>query len=414
MSGQFAIGLDSRYLARSMTGISNYTFHVVRSVLERKLDLRFVACGDLDWEILDLARLERISAAHQSAASGQAPFSMGGIKRRIMGGGVNALSQLPLARAVYRQISQRQIARSVRSQSLDLFHAFNFRPPVDLGVPILPVIYDLSTFRHPEFHPPDRVRYLASVEGLVAAAPIVHTISEFSKREIMDVFSVSGEKIFVAPPAAAEVYVPKGQEATQREIAPFGLAYGNFFLTVGTLEPRKNIRTLIGAYARLSSAARAECPLVIAGGKGWGDLKLPRQVDALRSEGALRFLPGISNPQLRSLYEGARLLLMPSLYEGFGMPIVEALACGPPVAYSSRSAMEEIAAGLGRAAPAEDLDAWSEILRDALASREHLDPILRGLRISRARTFDWGRSAGLVLDAYRRLSPRSLDTEQGM
>jgi glycosyltransferase involved in cell wall biosynthesis len=408
MSRQFAVGLDSRYLARWITGISNYTFHIVRSVLERKLDLQFIACRDFDWQVLDLAGLERTSAAHQSTAAGQTLLSLKAAKRRIAEGSLKALWRLPAARVIYRQVSHRQIARSGRSQSLDLFHAFNFRPPVDLGVPVLPVIYDLSTFRHPEFHPVDRVRWLAPVEGLVADAPIVHTISEFSKREIMNVFGLSGEKIFVAPPAAAELYAPMGEEATQRDLAPLGLAYGNFFLTVGTLEPRKNIRTLISAYARLPAAARAQCPLVVAGGKGWGDLKLPRQVDALRSEGALRFLAGISNPQLRSLYEGARLLLMPSLYEGFGMPVVEALACGTPVAYSSRSAMEDVAAGLGRAAPAEDVDAWSEILRHALACSEHLDPILRGLRIERARTFDWSQSASQVIDAYRRLSPGSL------
>jgi len=411
MSRKFVVGFDSRYIARWITGISNYTFHIVRSVLERKLDLQFVACRDFDWQVLDLAGLERISAAHQSAAAGQTMSSLRAIKRQIMEDSVKVLWGLPPARAIYRQVSQRQIARFGRSQSLDLFHAFSFRPPVDLGVPVLPVIYDLSTFRHPEFHPVDRVRWLAPVEGLVARASIVQTISEFSKREIMSVFGTCAEKIFVAPPAAAELYAPKGQEATQRDLASFGLAYGKFFLTVGTLEPRKNIRTLISAYARLSPTARAQCPLVVAGGQGWGDLKLPRQVNALRSEGALRLLKGVSNLQLRSLYEGARLLLMPSLYEGFGMPVVEALACGTPVAYSSRSAMEEIAAGLGRAAPAEDVDAWGEILRDALEYSEHLDPILRGLRIDRARAFDWGQSAALVVDAYRRLSSGGLDTE---
>ena len=100
MSRKFVVGFDSRYIARWITGISNYTFHIVRSVLERKLDLQFVACRDFDWQVLDLAGLERISAAHQSAAAGQTVSSLRAIKRQIMEDSVKVLWGLPPARAI--------------------------------------------------------------------------------------------------------------------------------------------------------------------------------------------------------------------------------------------------------------------------------------------------------------------------
>ncbi len=216
-------------------------------------------------------------------------------------------------------------------------------------------------------------------------------------------WDVSADKIFVAPPAAAPLYRALGRDATARDLAPFGLQYGGFFLTVGTLEPRKNIRTLIAAYSRLSAAERQLCPLVVAGGKGWGDLNLPAQAEALRSDGTLRFLVSVSNPQLRSLYEGARLMLMPSLYEGFGMPVVEALACGSAVAHSASTSMDEISGNLGRRVTAEDVDGWTATLREVEPGGEHVDVELRNTRIERARQFNWHRSAELVNSAYRQL-----------
>jgi alpha-1,3-rhamnosyl/mannosyltransferase len=270
-------------------------------------------------------------------------------------------------------------------------------------VPTLPVIYDLSTFRHPEFHPRDRVEWLEPLRTFVADAPLVHTISEFSRREIADVFGYPWAQIVVAPPAASALFVPAGRETTQKALDALDLTYGSYFLAVGTHEPRKNLRTAILAYGQLELAARMRCPLVLAGGRGWGNLDLPAQTENLIREGSLRFVHGIADPQLRSLYEGARLLVSPSIYEGFGMPVVEALACGTPVAHSAETSMDEISGNVGRRVAALDVDGWSEAFRDALESGAHADPALREARITQARQFDWRHSTGLVIDAYRRI-----------
>lgn len=399
------IGLEAGMLCGPMTGIANYTFRLVRSILVQDAVFRYVRFGGLSWRDIDLALMRNTATAGEDA--GPIGSSSGGrLSGRVIHRGVQAaasLSQVRLARLLYKMVYRRSFAATVRLQHLDLFHAFNFRPPSDPGVPVLPVIYDLSTFRHPEFHPADRVQWLAPLGEIIARAPMVQTISEFSKREIISVFGTSADKIFVAPPAAASLYAPAGLETTQRDLAPFDLEYGNFFLTVGTLEPRKNVRTLIAAFAKLSPAERARFPLVIAGGKGWGELNLPEQAEMLRREGSLRFLDGVTNPQLRSLYEGARLLVMPSLYEGFGMPVVEALACGTAVAHSAETSMDEISGGLGTRVSAMDIEGWAEALRDAADGTDHTDLVSRAGRIEQARQFDWRQSAGMVVETYRAL-----------
>lgn len=398
------IGFESSILGRSMTGMANYTFNIVRCALELDPGLRFAGFRDLDWRKFDLADADEVSRAHdkqgEGAKSGTIPF--GSVRSRV----IDSVVRWPGSRAaaaMYRALRRGRFASSVPAQSLDLFHAFNFRPLADPGVPILPVIYDLSTFRHPEFHPRDRVEWLEPLRAFVARAPLVHTISDFSRREIADVFGYPAERIFVAPPAASALFVPLGVEKTQPALDVLDLKYGAYFLIVGTHEPRKNLRTAILAYERLSPAARRQCPLVLAGGKGWGNLDLPAQTESLVREGSVRFIHGVADPQLRNIYEGARLLLSPSLYEGFGMPVVEALACGTPVAHSADTSMDEISGGLGKRVAALDVEGWSDVLAGSLAGNDHTDPALREARIARARQFDWQHSAALVLDAYRRI-----------
>ncbi|MGM4892802.1 glycosyltransferase family 4 protein [Tardiphaga sp. 839_C3_N1_4] len=388
------VGIEMRVMAGPMTGIGNYSFHLIQALLKDEPRLHFSGFGLTSWLSLDAGELDRLSASKEAArASKPAAKGIG----RLRNLAVEKLRQSKLAPAIYRA----QFVRTVKRQSFDLFHAFNFLPFADPGVVTLPVVYDLSFVRYPHTHPRERLRRLERLPQFLEDAPLVQTISEFSRDEITSVFGCPKDKIIVAPPAASDIFRPLGPEIVQSQLAQMGIT-GDYFLAVGTLEPRKNLRTLIQAFGRLSKTERAAAPLLIVGGGGWGALELPPETEALRSEGSLRFLGTVSNAELRTLYEGALALMFPSIYEGFGMPVVEAMACGTRVVHSSGTSMDEISDGLAIKVGALDIDAWTAAFRALTDSSEATLDGSTALR-ARAAHFDWHRSAARIKDAYTTL-----------
>jgi glycosyltransferase involved in cell wall biosynthesis len=390
--------LEARLLSGAMTGVGNYCFHLLRALTANSRDLTYVGFGLRSWNRLDAGALKTIENEQEKRGTAAKP-SGGRLKRAIRlfeTTGRSRLARLGLAQSLYRS----RFSRTVNGQSLDLFHAFNYVPVANPGVVTLPVVYDLSFVRFPEFHPTDRLRVLERVPWWLERSPWVQTISQFSRNEIASVYGYDRDRIFVAPPAAASIFRPLGLEITRNDLVRFGVLPGRYLLTVGTLEPRKNLQTLVSAYARIPKAARDLAPLLIVGGAGWGELKLPTETPALVSEGNLRFLSSVNNPELRSLYEGAIALLYPSIYEGFGMPVVEAMACGTNVAHSADTSMDEITGGLAIRVAATDVDAWSDVINGLIAQSDAGSDAVHPRLIEQAATFDWGRSAALVREAY--------------
>jgi glycosyltransferase involved in cell wall biosynthesis len=379
-----------------MTGIGNYSFHLLKALISSHPELDYCGFGLARWSRFDAASLREVEERKSKGEIATGPTIQQILGARLL----RYASRSTTARLVYHALHAASFARTVRHQSLDLFHALSFVPPADPGVVTLPVVYDLSFVRYPATHPEERLKWLDRLPALIAKAPSIQTISEFSRNEIASVYGYPKDQIFVAPPAAAAIFRPLGAEETRRGLSSLDLLPGAYLLAVGTLEPRKNLSTLIAAYAQLSKTERSRIPLAIAGGKGWGNVNLPKQTSGLLQEGSLRFLGIVSDAQLRNLYEGAVALCFPSIYEGFGMPVVEAMSCGTNVIHSKETSMDEISADLGLALQATDVDSWTNALRNAIERAPDATAAERQKRVAHARTFDWATSAARVRDVY--------------
>lgn len=393
------IGVESDILHGPMTGIGNYCFHLLRRLLALE-ELDVWGFTGLSWQKLDPELFAALEIAHRKS---RAPTERLSSRARATAATRSMLQNTEIARQLYRTIRAQRFRRLAPNASLSLFHAFRYLPPAELTAPVLPVVYDLSFERYAYFHPADRRRQLSGLPEIISSAQLVQTISEFSKREIVSLYGYPPDKVFVAPPAPAEIFAPLGRVVTSSGLSSQSLQYKRYFLSVGTLEPRKNLRTLIKAYSNLPPSQRSRFPLVIVGNPGWGELALPPETDHLVQRTELRFLSQTPDPLLRHLYEGATALVFPSIYEGFGMPVVEALACGTRVAHSCDSAMDEVTQGMAIRVPALDVDGWTEALRYYMANPEETSFEAKE-RIARAQQFSWEASATSVRDAYRQIS----------
>jgi O-antigen biosynthesis alpha-1,2-mannosyltransferase len=197
----------------------------------------------------------------------------------------------------------------------DVLHCPTFRGPFRPAQPLVVTVHDLAVLRHPRWFNRWTSTYSrVAVPRVVRAAARVITVSEFTKGEVVSLLGVSGERVRVIPNAVEDAFTAEGPRAE-----------GDYALAVGTLEPRKNL-------ARIAEAVRGE--LRVVGVRGWGGVEPPANVV---------WLGDVPDDELAALYRGARCLVYASLYEGFGIPVAEALACGCPIVTSRGSAMEEIA-----------------------------------------------------------------------
>jgi glycosyltransferase involved in cell wall biosynthesis len=210
----------------------------------------------------------------------------------------------------------------------DVLHCPTFRGPFRAAQPLVVTVHDLAVLRHPEwFNRWTRTYSRIAVPRVVAAAHRVIAVSEFTKRELVSLLGTDAAKIRVVPNAVEDVFTADGPRAE-----------GDYTLAVGTLEPRKNL-------ARIAQAVDGE--LRVVGARGWGGIEPPRGVT---------WLGDVSDEELAALYRGAKCLVYASLYEGFGIPVAEALACGCPVVTSLESPMAEFAGDAATYVDPEDVD----------------------------------------------------------
>jgi alpha-1,3-rhamnosyl/mannosyltransferase len=267
--------------------------------------------------------------------------------------------------------------------------------------PSVTTVHDLSAFNYPDTHPPERVRFLERhLPRTLARADRVITDSEFVASEIHDTLGVPREKLRVIALGVDPKYRPRGVHELAEAMARHGLACGAYLLVVATQEPRKNLARLARAYAALPTSLRTRHPLVIVGARGWLNADLEKTLAPLEASGAARRLGYVSEADLPLIYAGAHAFAFPSLYEGFGLPVLEALASGVPVLTSNVSSLPEICADI--ALCVDPLD--ETVLRNGLERLLDDEPwrystSARGLR--HAGQFPWSRCIDETVAVYR-------------
>ena len=301
------------------------------------------------------------------------------------------------------------IPRALRRMRIDVFHGMDH-----VGIPFagktgrcVVTVHDVIPLVLPHtFTRRHRLVVRTALARVRRQADLVVVPSRAVQRDVVRYLRVPEDRVAVTPHGCEARFNPAADDvAAAAAAARYGLP-ARYLLAVGTLEPRKNLTTLLRAFARLRDRSEVDpaLGLVIAGARGWLDDPIFRTVQSLGLEDAVRFPGFVDDDDLPALYRGAELVVFPSLYEGFGLPLLEAMACGVPVVASNTSALPEVAGGAAMLVDPLDIDAMAQAIARVLDD-EALRARLREDGLARAAQFSWDVAACRMLDAYASLEP---------
>lgn len=305
--------------------------------------------------------------------------------------------------APYDFVSERVRRRLLSGARGAVYHSPNyFLSPYD--GPSVATVHDLSVTRFPETHPIARRRYFdRAFERSLQRASLLITVSETVRQELIADYGLSPDRVRAVLNGVDASFRPMDVSETASLMQKHGLVHGGYTLSVATMEPRKKLDRLIMAYAQLPAVLRKMHPLVLIGATGWLSSPIQILMDQARAQGWLKFLGYVPQQELPALYAGARGYAMTSIYEGFGLPILEAMASGVPVLTSNVSCMPEVAGGAALLAHPDDLDGLREQLHRLLTDDVwRSQAVVNGLR--RAGELTWERCLDQTLAVYREVA----------
>ncbi|MDD5296576.1 MAG: glycosyltransferase family 1 protein [Rhodocyclaceae bacterium] len=376
------VSIDS--LRYPLTGIGRYTFELVRQLQTH--------------ELVDTVRLfaghgfvDAIPEPGEKAAS----VSASSLRRWLL--------KSRVAVKTFQTLSPILKRRALRGCDGYIFHGPNYYLP-PFGGGGIATIHDLSMYTWAQFHPPERVRYMQKEIPLaLKRAQLLLTDSEYTRKEVAGFFGWPEDRIRAVPLASSEEFHPRAPAEIRAVLDRFGLQADGYCLFAGTIEPRKNIGALLDAYSLLPESLRRRWPLVLAGYRGWQSEALHARIEKAEREGWARYLGYVTSEELPVLFSGARLFVFPSLYEGFGLPVLEAMASGVPVVCSNSSSLPEVSGDAAGTCSPDDVDELSRLISVGLAD-EVWRETARARGLLQAAGFSWKRCADETVAAYREVS----------
>jgi len=402
MSDFMKLLLNTESLIPPFTGIGNYTLNLLEQLQAE--DVEIIDC----FQGANFCSVETALANAVAASDRYLHKDDEGMKRSVWQTVESQLREV-LKRWTFTYRARELLLdarRRIRAgeRRYYLYHEPNFILKPHAG-PCVATIHDLSFLHYPQFHPRKRVEWLtAKLPQTLQRADFLITDSDVIRNELIGDFGVSADRVRTVYLGASHAYHPQTAGQTGLPLERYGLRHGRYVLFVGTLEPRKGVDTLIEAWCHLPPRLREEYPLVLAGAPGWHNQALNDRIKSLELSHGLRQLSFVPGSDLPALYAGAAIFAYPSLYEGFGLPVLEAMQCAVPVICTADTSMSEFAQGSALLVERGNIDQLTVQLNDLLG-----DPALRismaAAGLLRAEAFSWKRCAQETLEIYRAVSP---------
>lgn len=366
-----------------LTGIGRYTYELGKS--------------------LQQAGLERLRFLHGYRLTNELPQADNGQPLAGAPAWKRWAQQNSLAVATFRKVNPWLKSRALKGLEDHVFHGPNYYLPPFGGRSVV-TVHDLSHYVWTQGHPPERVRYMqAEMELSLKRATAIITDTEYTRQEVAANLSWPLSRIFAVHLASGPEFFPRPQNELTPALQTLNLEPGGYCLFTGTVEPRKNLSTLLNAYGRLPAATRLRWPLVVAGYRGWESAGLHKSLQEAQGQGWLKYLGFVPHHTLPLLMSGARLFAYPSHYEGFGLPVLEAMASGVPVVCSDASTLPEVSGGAAAMHAPNDEDALLALLTAGLED-EVWRSGAREAGLEQARQFSWSKCARETLAVYRSVS----------
>jgi glycosyltransferase involved in cell wall biosynthesis len=302
----------------------------------------------------------------------------------------------------HHRLEQYTLRMEISGLGLDVLHSPDFIPPFHRNCKSIITIHDLAFLLYPHFLTKESARYYGQIDQAVKRTDHIIAVSESTKRDTIRLLGVPESKISVIYESANPIYRPVNDPEALKQIKDKYHINSDFILFVGTIEPRKNLPALLRAYRQLLDSYKADVKLAVVGRRGWLSEEVFTLVEKLRLANDVLFLGRVPIEDLLHLYNAAQLLAQPSFYEGFGLPPLEAMACGTPVVVSNVSSLPEVVGDAGLLIDPEDVSEltvaiWRVLTDEALRA----ELIAKGLK--RAQCFSWKKTALQTLELYLRV-----------